>query len=151
NSKELVWAHLLLGSILELKPDLDRAIVEYETATELDPQDPIAHKDLGRARFENMRRGGLKHNYDNEIKELQTAIGLNRSDALAYYILGQILCSDTNNHRDVAGAIKAYEQTVRRNPKNAAAHNELGKVLMEMDPKRNVDYAIKEFSAAFQG
>lgn len=63
--------------------DIDAAIVEFETALEMDPEDINVHNSLG------VCFGVLKR-YDEALKEFEAAINLNRDEVMAVYNAGLV-------------------------------------------------------------
>jgi tetratricopeptide (TPR) repeat protein len=147
---------------------LDKAISEVEAAVKIDPNDAMAHLDLGTACY-------LKMDYPRAIENLKTAIRINPAEAKAYSSLGNsyyrirdfdnailnltkcielnFTSSETYNFLggsyfgkgDYPDAIKAYRKAIELEPKNTELCTNLGSIYGSMGDYPN---AIKYFMKA---
>jgi tetratricopeptide (TPR) repeat protein len=129
-------AHDNLGTALQDKGDMDRAIAEYRQAIRLDPKFAWPHYNLGLALSD-------KGNLDGAIAEYHQAIQLDPKFAWPHHNLGWMLYIK----RDLDGAIAEYQEAIRLDPKDALPHNNLGLALSD---KGDLDGAIAEYHQAIQ-
>lgn len=127
-----------LGAIyLQVKNNIDAAIVAYQTSIVLDPLNVDAYVSLGEA-YQN------KNDYDNAIECYCEAVKLEPSASTIYARLGMVLWE-----QDFAEeSIIAYEKAVQINKKYDIAYNNLGVVYL--DGTGNIDKAFDSFNKAIE-
>jgi tetratricopeptide (TPR) repeat protein len=97
---------------------LEEAILKYKAALRLDPNDAIAHNNLGLALY---AQGKL----EEAIACCRQALRLNPNDAVPHSNLGLALYAQGK----LEEAIACYRQALRLNPNDADVHNVLGNAL----------------------
>jgi len=102
----------------EAEPECRAAIAEYRAALHLNPNNALAHHNLGLALWSH---GDL----DGAAKEFGEAVRLNPEDWLAL----QLLDLWYNAKRDWDGEISELREVLRLHPKSSSAHSLLGVAL----------------------
>jgi tetratricopeptide (TPR) repeat protein len=159
-----------LGAALVEKGRIDEAILQYQAALRLQPEEPSAHFSLGNAlsqagQFDDairqyqaaLRRqpdyaeamknlGGTYYKQGNlagAITQFQAVLQLQAGDPTAHYNLGKARFKqgDTN------GAALEYQAALHLNPNYAEAHNNLGYTLQAQG---HLDEAIRQYEEALR-
>jgi superkiller protein 3 len=130
------------GVDLARADDHDAAIAAYRRALVLEPNDAIAHYDLGLSLEEiGDYAGGIEH----LTRAYEIAPSTERRDALVSAHLHRAHALFESG--DKSGAIDGYRKAVSVDPNNARAHSELGLALLGND---ELDAAISELRAALK-
>jgi tetratricopeptide (TPR) repeat protein len=129
-------AHNNLGDALFQKGRVDEAIIQYQSALQIEPDYSFACYNLGNALFKKGR-------VDEAIAQYQTALQINPGYAEAHDNLGNVLLQKGR----VDEAIAQYQTVLHINPDNAKAHNNLGNALLR---KGKVDEAIAQYQQVLQ-
>lgn len=124
-------AYRILGNNYAKNGDVPAAIASLGEAVKIEPDDPIAHVDLGVALVEQKR-------YDEAMYHYRTAIALNPQNDNAHYNLG-VLLAYNNRYED---AIGNYMQALRINPAKKGARANIGAALFHLG---KFDEAIHNF------
>jgi len=147
-SSESLWAHARLvtpgnyladtnlGIILAGRGQLDDAVVAFEEALNIRPDDAKAHNNLGDIL---MRRGQV----EDAMPHFRKALKINPNYAEAHYNLGIAL----RRRGQVDEAIAHFRQAVKIKPDHAKAHNNLGEALTFQG---NLEDAIPHFQEALK-
>jgi tetratricopeptide (TPR) repeat protein len=163
-------AHNNLGSALLQNGQTDEAIVQFQAAHDVDPEDAAACYNLGNAFLQQGR-------IDDAIAQLRQALKLNPHNAIASYDLGNALLQEGHLDEAIAqfqaaqkrgladaGAffnlgntllqagrldegIAQYREALKIDPANAPAHSNLGSALLQLG---RVDEALAEFQQALK-
>jgi tetratricopeptide (TPR) repeat protein len=118
SAKKPVRQVQILAHVLGQERKWDDAAAAARQAVRLNPNDDLAHANLGFAL-------GEKGDRDGEIAEYREALRLNPSNEGAHFNLGAAL----GNRGDSNGEIAEYRQALRLNPSNEDAHVKLGVAL----------------------
>jgi tetratricopeptide (TPR) repeat protein len=110
------------GSIYLNKKRYQEALLAYEQAIQLDPNDAVLYNGKGLA-LSNLNR------YGEALIAYEQAIRLNPNNADAYFNKGDAL-SGLERYEE---ALAAYEQAIRLDPNNADAHNNKGYILSKLE------------------
>jgi tetratricopeptide (TPR) repeat protein len=129
-------SRLYLANSLTEQNKLDEAAKEWRQALVIDPNNYVAHYNLG-VIFE--RQGST----DQAIKELRISLDLQPKQPSAHTIIGK-LYSQTHQ---LPQAAEEFAQTVQLNPANSAAHNDLGAALMQLGENEK---AVEQFDDALR-
>lgn len=124
-------AYRILGNNYAKNGDVPAAIAALSEAVKIEPDDPIAHVDLGVALVEQKR-------YDEAMYHYRAAIALNPRNDNAHYNMG-VLLAYNNRYED---AINSYMQALRFNPEKKGARANIGAALYQMG---KFDEAIRYF------
>ncbi len=147
-NSETLWTHALactsendlahgnLGEALLQRGEVDEAIVHYQRALQLKPDDAHDHSNLGSALLQ-------KGNVNEAILHFQKALQLKPGDAEIHNNLGCALLQKGS----VDEAILHFQKTLQLKPDDADAHHSLGCAFLQ---KGNVDEAILHFQKALQ-
>ncbi len=127
-------AHLYLGVALRQKGDVDKAVIEYQKALEIDPDSAETCYDLGNALAEEGKM-------DEAIIQFQKARAIDPAYADPYDDLGNALIQKGQ----VDEAIIDYQKALAINPNNAQACYHLGNALLQ---KGQADKAIIQYQKA---
>ena len=95
--------------------DPELSAKKYQQILALEPNNPVAHFELGIIAFN-------QHQYQSAISYLRTAIKLDACQPTFYNALG-ITYSSTG---DLPAGARCFERALELNPDNAVAHNNLG-------------------------
>ena len=128
--------HINRGLALDMKGNLDAAILEYREALRVNPNDDLAYFDLGLALDDKGDLGGA-------IAEFREALRLKPENENAHVNLGSALYKKGN----LDAAIAEYEEVLRLNPQNDSAHYNLAVALGD---KGTLGAAIRETRAALR-
>lgn len=123
-----------LGVALVFQGHLDQAIVEFQKATQLQPDNFSAHLNLANSLLDKGR-------LDDALAEFQTALQLRPESAKAHNDFGVALKA----MEDLTGAIMEFRRALRLQPNDAHAHNNLGVALKAMG---DLEGAITEYRTA---
>ena len=124
------------GNFLMMLKQIDKALVIYSRAIELNPKNAKAYSDRGVAY-------GEKGNHKLALKDFKKAIQLHPNDAEVYYNRG--VAYDMNS--DVDHAFKDYTEAIRLNPDLAKAYTNRGNAY---NNKGRLNSAIKDLNKAIQ-
>jgi tetratricopeptide (TPR) repeat protein len=119
----LAWS--MKAGLRFAKDDLDGAIADYDEAIRLDPQSAVFYIDRGTV-------WGSKREFARALADFDQAIKLDPNNvkgagATAWNLKGRVQFTQG----DVDGAIAAYDEAVRLNPKFAFAHQNRGDAFKE--------------------
>src|SRR6266516_3508079 len=109
------------GSIYLNTKRYQKALLAFEQAIQLDPNDAVLYNGKGLA-LSNLNR------YGEALLAYEQAIRLNPNNADAYFNKGNIL-DELKRYEE---ALAAYELAIRRDPNNADAHNNKGYTLSKL-------------------
>ena len=126
-------AYRILGNNYAKKGDVTAAIAALTEALKIQPDDAIAHVDLGVALVEQKR-------YYDAMYHYRQAIGIRPGFANAYYNLGVVLAYENR----FAEALDNYAQALRFDPAQKGAHASTGAVLARLG---RLDEAVAELRA----
>ena len=129
-------ARLYLANSLTEQNKLDDAAREWHQALVIDPNNYIAHYNLGVI----LERQQLP---EQAIKEFRLSLALQPNQPSAHTIIGKLYI---NSHQ-ISQAAEEFAQTVQLNPANAAAHNDLGTALMQLGENEK---AAEQFNDALR-
>jgi tetratricopeptide (TPR) repeat protein len=118
---DLVTSRLYLADALQAQNNFDEAAQECRYAIDLEPNNYLAHYDLGII----LDRQGLKQ---EALKELRLSLAIKPDQALAYSKIGWIL----NGMNQFPEAVEEFTQALRIDPANTHAHNGLGMALFQL-------------------
>jgi tetratricopeptide (TPR) repeat protein len=138
---KLADAHYNLGHALLAKGRLGEALDQFQIQVNLVPDDFKAEDNMGAVLLQN----GLA---EDSIPFLQKAVALNSTNDTPHYLLGNAFY---RTHR-AADAIRQYEESIRLNPGQIQARNDLAWILAcAPDPAiRNGARAVKLAARASQ-
>ena len=139
SAKEWVKTGMFLtmdAIVLGIPSKNQEALEALSKGIELDPTDPEAYTNRGRA------YSGLG-NYQQAIKEYDTAIELDPKDAFTYFLRG-LAYSDLGDHRR---AIKDFDRAMELDPKLARAYTNRGIAYGVLGDHRR---AIRNFDRAIE-
>lgn len=111
----------------------EEAEEEYRKALKMDPNDPVAHNNLGYLLC-NLNR------YKESEKEYKEAIRIDPNDTYAHHTLGDFL--EYLERYDEAE--KEYREVIRINPNDADAHTNLGTLLKHLKRYAESEKEYKE-------
>ncbi len=128
-----------LGSVyFEIKENPEAAVVLYQTAAVLNPENDECHIAIGDTYFS-------VDDYDNAIKAYCDAIKINPENPKSYCKCGMALWEKDYTEE----AIVAYHKAINLNPEYSIAYNNLG--VIYLDDIGNVQEAIDMFDKALEG
>ncbi len=128
-----------LGSVyFEIKENPEAAVVLYQTAAVLNPENDECHIAIGDTYF-------AVDDYDNAIKAYCDAIKVNPENAKSYCKCGMALWEKDYTEE----AIVAYHKAINLNPEYSIAYNNLG--VIYLDDIGNIQEAIDLFNKALEG
>jgi mono/diheme cytochrome c family protein len=107
---------------------------QNELALKLNPDDPVAHRQLGGILLGT-------GDFPGAMAHLQRAIELNPQDEDAHFYLGRLLRQQRRN----SAAVREYEQVLAINHTNYQAHGNLGLIFLQQG---DLDKAQQHFEAA---
>jgi tetratricopeptide (TPR) repeat protein len=128
--------HLNRGLALDMKGNLDAAILEYREALRVNPNNDLAYFDLGLALDD-------KGDLEGAIAEFREALRLKPENENARVNLGSALYKKG----DLDAAIAEYQEVLRLNPQNDSAHYNLA---IALGDKGTLGAAIRETRAALR-
>ena len=114
-------AHYNLAEMLQRRGALDEAIVQFQAAASIRPNDPVANNALGGALLAN-------GDVDGAVQRFQSSIAAQPDYFDAHYNLGNALASQEN----FQGAAQQFGEAVRLNPEDASAQANLGTALAQL-------------------
>jgi protein O-mannosyl-transferase len=133
---EAWMAHNNLGTVLLQKGLPDEAIIHFQKALEIKPDDAGAEANLGNAL---LQKGEL----DDAIAHYDAALEINPGDAKVHYNLGSALL-----HKDQPDkAIAQYQKALEIDPRFADVYNNLGIAFFQ---KGQLDEAIGQYQKALE-
>ncbi|MBS4760347.1 MAG: tetratricopeptide repeat protein [Clostridium sp.] len=128
-----------LGSVyFEIKENPEAAVVLYQTAAVLNPENDECHIAIGDTYFS-------VDDYDNAIKAYCDAIKINPENPKSYCKCGMALWEKDYTEE----AIVAYHKAINLNPEYSIAYNNLG--VIYLDDIGNVQESIDMFNKALAG
>ncbi|HEY9713535.1 MAG TPA: tetratricopeptide repeat protein, partial [Chroococcales cyanobacterium] len=121
-----MMGHLDLGLTLTCSGKTDEAIAIYKKAADLDPKDCRPHTNLG-VLYD------MKNDFDNAVKEEETAISLSKASKQKEYELKSYanLGNFYGNKGEVDPAINAFKNALKINAKDPNANSGLGWMLQK--------------------
>ena len=128
--------HINRGLALDMKGNLDAAILEYREALRVNPNNDIAYFDLGLALDD-------KGDLEGAIAGFREALCLKPENENAHVNLGSALYKKGN----LDAAIAEYQEVLRLNPQNDSAHYNLA---VALGVKGTLGAAIRETRAALR-
>jgi tetratricopeptide (TPR) repeat protein len=137
DSVTALTARLYLGEALQAQDKLGDAAQQFHQLLALDPDNYIAHNDLGM----NFAKQGLSQ---EAMKEFRQSLAIQSDQAVPHTEIGRILL--TNTHQ-LPEAVEEFTQSLRIDPANADAHNSLGVALAQLG---EYDKAVEQFSEALR-
>jgi len=114
-------AHYNLAEMLQARGALDEAVVQFEAAVAIRPQDAVANNALGGALLAN---GDLTR----AVERFNSALAAQPEYFDAHYNLGNALAAQGN----IDGAAKQFGDAVALNPQDANAQANLGTALAQL-------------------
>ena len=124
----------ILGACLKALGQTEHAITAFTKVTELNPNYPDGHYNLG-VILQNQNK------FQDAINAYQKVCALNPHHAEAHYNLGTIH-NQTGNQKE---AITAYQRAISANPAHSEAYNNLGNIHKN---DNNFEEALKAYSRA---
>ena len=131
---DLVTARLYLADALQAQEKLVQAARECRQAIDLEPNNYLAHYDLGII----LDRQGLKQ---EAVKELRLSLAIKPDQAMAHSKIGWILMET----HQLPEAVEEFTQALRFDPADAHAHKGLGVALFQLGDNEK---AVEQFSEA---
>lgn len=131
--QEPLFFHLL-GDLHGEGQNLDGAIYFYNRAQELDPDNPLLHKKLGRAYYQC-------HDGANAAKSLEKVLDSELADFDTLYTLVQI----SIDRQEYMRALYYSKELLKEAPKNPYIHSNMAYVLFKLE---DYDGAIQEYKHA---
>ena len=126
-------AHFNLGLMLAETGQVEKAMIHYQKALRLDPQEPKIHINLGNA----LARKGR---FNEAILQLESAVAINSNDAKAHYNLGAAF--ESAGQTDKAKA--HYLNAIKIQPNHAEAHNNLAALYLNQNQLEKAIIHFKE-------
>jgi Tfp pilus assembly protein PilF/mono/diheme cytochrome c family protein len=114
-------AHYNLAEMLQRRGALDEAIVQFQAAASIRPNDPVANNALGGALL-------AQGDVEGAVQRFQSSIAAQPDYFDAHYNLGNALASQEN----FQGAAEQFGDAVRLNPEDASAQANLGTALAQL-------------------
>jgi tetratricopeptide (TPR) repeat protein/mono/diheme cytochrome c family protein len=114
-------AHYNLAEMLQRRGALDEAIVQFQAAANIRPNDSVANNALGGALL-------AKGDVNGAVQYFQSSIAAQPDYFDAHYNLGTALASQENYQ----GAVVQFGEAVRLNPEDASAQANLGTALAQL-------------------
>lgn len=105
------------------KKEYDKAITNYQQASEKNPANPAAQYNLGNALYKNKKTDEAVEAYDNALSNSDSKEDKSR----AYYNKGVVL----QNNKKLPECIEAYKNALRLNPQDEDARLNLQKALQQ--------------------
>ena len=121
-----------LAALYFLEGKIDQAITLWENVIRVAPDNARAHASLGGAHYKKGR-------YSKAIRHLQRATKLGPDNAMAVHLF-ELLGRAREKTGDLDGAVSAFKEAIRLDPRHAKAHAGLIQVLYFK--KRDVDGAV---------
>ena len=134
--KNAAWAYHGRGRAYKAKGAYDRAIVDYNEAIELDPENASAYDDRGIA-YKN------KGDYDRAIADYNEAIRLEPRSAFAYNNRGNAYADKGDYER----AMTDYNEALRLDPAFSFAYNNRGLTYAD---KGDFEHAMVDYNEAIR-
>ena len=154
-NSETLWSHTLavtsdndvahnnLGFLFLRRGELDKAILEFQTALDIRSRSTQTHYSLGAALIQNNMGNAFarKQLWDEAIEHLQEAARLRPDYADAYFNLGSVLFQQGR----IDQAIAQWQKALAIRPTDAEAHRNVASALRRQG---NVQGAIAEYEQA---
>jgi tetratricopeptide (TPR) repeat protein len=120
-------AHNNLGFLFLRRGELDKAILEFQTALDIRSRNTQSHYSLGAALIQSNLGNALARNqhWDVAIDHLQEAVRLRPDYADAYFNLGSVLFQQGK----IDQAIAEWQKTLAINPRDSEAHRNVADAL----------------------
>lgn len=128
------FAHTDFGGALLEAGQIDEAVLHFQEALQINPNDVRTHRNLGDALLQ-------KGQGEEGIQELQRALEINPKDAGSHVDLGIVLYQLGRMDEAVA----QYQAALEINPDNTKAHNNLGLALGRLG---RTDEAVVQYQKA---
>lgn len=129
-------AHYNLGEMLQRRGEMDEAIVQFQAATSIRPNDPVANNALGGALL-------AKGDVDGAVRRFQSSIAAQPEYFDAHYNLGNALASQEN----FQGAAEQFGEAVQIQPDDVNAQTNLATALVQLgrltEAKAHYETALK--------
>jgi len=120
------------GRSLTSRRKYEEALIAYEQAIRLDPNDGIVYNHKGAVLYKLQR-------YEEAFSTIEQAVRLDPNDALAYSCKGAALyCL-----QDYVGMLVAFEQAIRLDPYNGSAYYGKGTALNNLGKSRESERAYE--------
>jgi len=136
-------AHNNLGFLFLRRGELDKAILEFQTALDIRSRNTQSHYSLGAALIQSNLGNALARNqrWDAAIDHLQEAVRLRPDYADAYFNLGSVLFQQGK----IDQAIAQWQKTLAINPRDSEAHRNVANALRKQG---KVKEAMAEYEQA---
>jgi len=129
-------AHYNLGEMLQRRGEMDEAIVQFQAATSIRPNDPVANNALGGALL-------AKGDVDGAVQHFNLALKSQPDYFDAHYNLGNALASQGK----FQGAAEQFGEAVRLQPGDVNAQTNLATALVQLgrlsEAKAHYEIALK--------
>ena len=129
-------AHYNLGEMLQRRGEMDEAIVQFQAATSIRPNDPVANNALGGALL-------AKGDVDGAVQHFNLALKSQPDYFDAHYNLGNALAS----RGKFQGAAEQFGEAVRLQPGDVNAQTNLATALVQLgrlsEAKAHYEIALK--------
>ena len=129
-------AHYNLGEMLQRRGEMDEAIVQFQAATSIRPNDPVANNALGGALL-------AKGDIDGAVQHFNLALKSQPDYFDAHYNLGNALAS----RGKFQGAAEQFGEAVRLQPGDVNAQTNLATALVQLgrlsEAKAHYEIALK--------
>lgn len=127
---ETIQALLQQGVQSHTQGDFQGAVIAYQQALDLDPENAVLHNNLG------FLYGQLQ-NWEQSLHHLQRAIDINDHLAIAYANLGQVQAATKQG----AEAVKNLQQAITLEPDNTDHWHQFARVYFAAQDYPNAEYA----------
>ena len=136
-------AHNNLGFLFLRRGELDKAILEFQTALDIRSRNTQSHYSLGAALIQSNLGNALARNqrWDAAVDHLQEAERLRPDYADAYFNLGSVLFQQGK----IDQAIAQWQKTLAINPRDSEAHRNVADALRKQG---KVKEAMSEYEQA---
>ena len=136
-------AHNNLGFLFLRRGELDKAILEFQTALDIRSRNTQSHYSLGAALIQSNLGNALARNqlWDAAVDHLQEAVRLRPDYADAYFNLGSVLFQQGR----IGEAITQWQKALAIRPRDAEAHRNVADALRKQGKLKE---AIAEYENA---
>jgi tetratricopeptide (TPR) repeat protein len=136
-------AHNNLGFLFLRRGELDKAILEFQTALDIRSRNTQSHYSLGAALIQSNLGNALARNqlWDAAVDHLQEAVRLRPDYADAYFNLGSVLFQQGR----IGEAIAQWQKALAIRPRDAEAHRNVADALRKQGKLKE---AIAEYENA---
>jgi tetratricopeptide (TPR) repeat protein len=118
------------------KKEYDKAIVNYQQATEKAPANPTAQYNLGNALYKNKKVDEAVQAYDDALSNATS----NAAKAKAFYNKGVVL----QNNKKLVECIEAYKNALKLDPQDEDARQNLQRALQEQKEQQKKENKNKK-------